>query len=153
MTKQGLGPVLTDTNGVTSAIALFDQTTISNLVSASPKVKIVGGAFYTLGRFSATLRETLYGKSSELLSPDGGTFYRQTIKTAAISDIELNYKLTKFLELSAGANNLFNKKPPHVLVLANGTITDGGAVYDAPLSFSPYGINGGYYYGRINFNF
>jgi iron complex outermembrane receptor protein len=153
ITKVGLGPVLTDTAGVTGAIALFDQTTISNIESASPKVKIVGSAFWTLGDFSLTLRETLYGKSSQDLSPDGGTYYRQKIGTAAITDLEVNYKLTPEFELSVGANNLFDKKAPKIQVLSDGTIVDGGAVYDAPLSFSPYGINGGYYYVRVNFNF
>jgi len=33
------------------------------------------------------------------------------------------------------------------------TIVTGGNVYDAPMTFSAYGINGGYYYGRINFSF
>jgi len=153
ITKIGLGPVLTDTDGNTGAIGLFDQTTISNIERASPRVKVVGGAFWVLGDFSFTLRETLYGKSSQDQSPDGGIFYRQKIGTAAITDIEANYKVTEAFELSAGANNLFNKKAPKILVLADGTITDGGAVYDAPLSFSPYGINGGYYYVRVNFNF
>ncbi|WP_340314755.1 TonB-dependent receptor plug domain-containing protein [Rhizorhabdus argentea] len=153
ITKVGLGPVLTDTAGVTSPIALFDQTTISNIENASPSVKVVASAFWTLGDFSATVRETLFGKSSQDVSPDGGTFYRQRIKTAAITDVELNYKLTQAFELSVGANNLFNKKAPKIQVLSDGTIVDGGAVYDAPLSFSPYGINGGYYYVRVNFDF
>ncbi len=153
ITKLGTGPTLTDTAGVTGPIALFDQTTISNIERASPRVKVIGSAFYTLGKFSATLRETLYGKSSQDQSPDGGTYYRQNIKTAAITDIEVNYKLTDWIELSAGANNLFDKKPPKIQVLSDGTIVDGGAVYDSPLSFSPYGINGGYYYARVNFSF
>ena len=35
----------------------------------------------------------------------------------------------------------------------DGLPIDGGAVLNAPVTFSPYGINGGYYYGRINFSF
>ncbi len=134
-------------------IGLFDLTTISNIETASPRVKIIGQAFYTLDRFSATLRGTVYGKSSQQQSPDGGAYYPQRIGTAFIGDVELNYKLTDNLQVSAGANNVFNKRPPGVVVLTDGTITDGGNVFDAPLSFSPYGINGGYYYGRINISF
>ena len=153
VTHTDLAPTQLTNPATGRPIPLFDATTISNLERASPRVKLVGGAFYTRGKLSATLRETLYGKSSQDISPDGGTYYRQSIKTAAVTDIEVNYKLTSAIELSAGANNLFNKKPPKILVLADGTITDGGAVYDAPLSFSAYGINGGYYYARINFSF
>jgi iron complex outermembrane recepter protein len=32
-------------------------------------------------------------------------------------------------------------------------LVNGGNVLDAPLTFSPYGINGGYYCGRINVKF
>ena len=156
LTKLVLAPTQLTPPGGTAPIALFDKTAVSNLETASPRMKIVGSAFYTLDRFSATLRATLYGKSSQYQSPDGGTYYKQTIKSAVIGDIELNYKLTKSIEISGGANNVFNKRPPTWTVLPGNfprTVVTGGNVYDAPMTFSPYGINGGYYYARINFNF
>ncbi|MEH3107260.1 MAG: TonB-dependent receptor [Sphingomonas fennica] len=113
----------------------------------------MAGAYYTLDRFSATARGTLFGKTSQQVSGDGTNFYNQRIGTAVIADLELNYRLTDQFELSIGANNIFNKKPPTIQLLADGSPADGGLVYDAPLGFSPYGINGGYYYARINFNF
>ena len=134
-------------------------------------MKIVASAYYTLGAFSATLRGTLYGKSFQCQSPDGGVaqsgyarcsnagggiYYKQTVPTAFIGDIDVGYKLTKSIEISAGANNVFNKRPPNWTVLAGAfpqTVVTGGNVYDAPMTFSPYGINGGYYYGKISFNF
>ena len=135
------------------SIPLFDLGAQSNIERASPRVKLIGSALYTLDKLSATLRGTLFGKSSQDVSPNGGTFYRQTIKTAAIVDAEISYKLTEFAELTIGANNLFDKRPPTIQVLANGTIVSGGNVFDSPLTFSPYGINGGYYYARVSFNF
>ncbi|TXC70053.1 TonB-dependent receptor [Sphingomonas ginsenosidivorax] len=137
-------------------IPLFDVGAQSNIETASPKVKLIGSAFYTIGKLSATLRGTMYGRSSNLQSPDGGTFYKQRVGTAYIQDVELNYKLTKDLEFSIGANNLFDKRPPIVALVpgtTNNTLVNGGNVLDAPLTFSPYGINGGYYYGRINISF
>ncbi len=156
VTKVDLGPVLTSTTGTSAAIRLFDSTTLSNLTDASPRVKLVGSAFYTLDAFSLTLRETVYGKSSQLQSPDGGIFYNQKIGTAWLTDIEANYKIVEGFEISVGANNLFNKRPPTVALVpgtTNFTLVNGGNVLDAPLTFSPYGINGGYYYGRVNFSF
>jgi iron complex outermembrane recepter protein len=152
-TRVYLAPSQLTPVGATQPISLFNATTISNLERASPRVKVVGSANWTLGRFSVVLRETLYGKSSQDLSPNGGTFYRQTIKTAAITDIEAGFRITDNIDFSIGANNLLNKRPPHVQVLSATTIADGKNVFDAPLLFSPYGINGGYYYGRINFKF
>ena len=138
-------------------ISLFDATTRSLLENGSPKVKIIGSAFYSYSIFSATLRETFYGTSSELLSPNGGTYYNNRVGPAFITDLEVNARVTKSIQLSLGANNLFNKKPPTVFLVQNGTnlptISSGGNVFDAPIGVSPYGNNGGYYYGRINFAF
>jgi len=156
VTSVGLGPILRDTAGVTAPIALFDRASISNLEDASPKVKIVGSAFWTFGDLATTFRTILYGPSSNFTSPDGGTFYEQKIKTAAIVDLELSYTIAAPLTVSVGANNLFNKKPPTVALVPGRTdfqLVNGGNVIDAPLTFSPYGINGGYYYARVNFSF
>ncbi|CAN5325766.1 TonB-dependent receptor [soil metagenome] len=159
LTKLNLAPVQLTPVGGSGPVPLFDAGAISNIETASPKVKVIGSVFYTLNKFSATIRETVYGKSSVSYSPDGGTFYPQKIGTAAITDIELNYKLLTGLEFSIGANNLFNKKPPSIQVLAartaggQGTVVNAGNVYDAPLTFSPYGINGGYYYARVSVKF
>ncbi|MGA1799111.1 TonB-dependent receptor [Sphingomonas sp. 4RDLI-65] len=146
-------PSLVNDGRVTVNQAVFDAEAVSNIETASPRVKLVTSAFYTLDKFSATLRGTVYGKSSSKYSPDGADYYNQKIGTAFVGDVELNYKLTKELELSIGANNVFDTQPPTVQVLADGTIVNGGNVYDAPLTFSPYGINGGYYYARFNVSF
>ncbi len=150
ITKLGIAPA------TLGGIPLFDVGAQANIETASPKVKLIGSAFYTVGKLSATLRGTMYGRSSSLLSPDGGTYYRQRVGTAYIQDVELNYKLARALEVSIGANNLFDKRPPTVALVpgtTNNTLVNGGNVLDAPLTFSPYGINGGYYYGRINIGF
>ena len=151
-------------------IPLFDLGAQSNLETASPKAKVIASAFYSVGKFSATIRGTVYGKSSNYTSPDGGftvttlvngtptttVCCKQTIGTAFIGDLELNYDISKDLEFSIGANNIFNKRPP-TLGLVPGTTTNtlvgGGNQLDAPLTFSPYGINGGYYYARMNVSF
>jgi iron complex outermembrane receptor protein len=137
--------------------ALFDQTTQSLLTSGSPRVKVVSQGFYTYHGFTFLLRETFYGKTSALYSPDGGTFYRNTVGFSAITDIEVGLKVTPQVTFSFGAQNLTDKQPPNYLLVNPGavapTISNGGNVYDAPLGISPYGINGGYYYGRLAFKF
>jgi iron complex outermembrane receptor protein len=157
LTDLKAAPPLVNSSGQTVSQAVFDLGARSNIETASPRVKVVTSAFYTLDRFSATLRGTVYGKSSSQYTPNGAQFYNQKIGTAFIGDIELNYKLADGLEISGGANNVFNKRPPTVQVLTstalNPTIANGGNVYDAPLTFSPYGINGGYYYARLNVSF
>ena len=140
-------------------IPLFNLGTQSNLTTASPKLKVVTSANYRSGPFAATLRGTVYGKSSAQTSPNGGTWYEQKIGTAFIGDIDLGYDISEGLTLTVGANNVFNKRPPtiQILPLAAGaavpTLANGGNVYDQPLGFSPYGINGGYYYAKLAVKF
>lgn len=131
---------------------LYAEDARSILENASPKYKIIGGALFTMGGFSINLRETIYGKSSEVVI-FGTTNPTVKVPAAAITDLEVGYDLTKSIKLSLGANNLFNKKAPVMPNDASDMPIDGARVQDAPLSFTPYGINGGYYYGRINFSF
>lgn len=137
-------------------IPLFDQGAQSNLETASPKAKAILSALYSVGKFSLTARETMYGKTSNFTTPDGGTFYAQKIGTAFLTDLEAKYSISDALEFSVGANNVFNKRPP-IVALVPGTTTfqlvNGGNVLDAALTFSPFGINGGYYYARMNVSF
>jgi iron complex outermembrane recepter protein len=141
---------------ILNGIALFDKSTTSNLETASPKLKVILSALLTAGKFSANARGTLFGVTSNFTSPDGGTFYLQRIPSTVIADLELSYEAMDGFTLSVGANNLFNKRPPTVQLVpgtTNFSLVNGGNVLDSPLTFSPYGINGGYYYGRVNFKF
>jgi iron complex outermembrane receptor protein len=145
--------------------ALIDPTAISTLETGSPKAKAIVGATLTTGPFDLTLRETVYGSSSILYRYSGNyDFVRNKVGTAAITDIEAGYDIGSGIKISIGANNLFDKKPPlSVRQLAARGATAGLAsslvpstgtnVWDAPLTFSPYGINGGYYYSRVTLKF
>lgn len=68
--------------------------------------------------------------------------YKTEVKPAAITDLEVSCRFTKAWMLPAGANLLAEQRSN----LDNGAVT----VYP---SFSPFGINGGYYYARLGFKF
>jgi iron complex outermembrane receptor protein len=134
---------------------LLDKTAISDLEDASPKWRVNLGALWRFGDWTINLRETIYGSSSEFGSPDGGTYYKTTISTKALTDLDVNYKVSKALSISVGANNLFNTYPDGMnkdLVKAWRANLDNSAVQKYP-SFSPFGINGGYYYAKANYAF
>ncbi|HEX7872355.1 MAG TPA: TonB-dependent receptor [Sphingobium sp.] len=136
----------------------FTPTTRGYIETAQPKFKVGLGALLTAGQFSANLRETIYGASSVPLSPDGANYYTARIPTAAITDLELGYKPSGWLELNVGASNLFNKKAPDVPYVPGSSATSptsisGSQVFGAPLTFGGYGINGGYYYARVGVTF
>lgn len=133
---------------------VFTPAARSNIETASPKYKIGLGALFTSGEFALNLRETIYGPAVAYFSPDAANYHRTRIGTAAITDIELSYNFAPGLQLAAGANNLFDKRPPKTpFVPGTTTYVNGFQVWDGPLAYSPYGINGGYYYGRVTVDF
>jgi iron complex outermembrane recepter protein len=133
---------------------LYNATAISDLETASPKYRGVFGALWTMDRFSLSVKETVYGPSSRLTNRNGGPFYETRIGVTPITDLELAYQAAA-LKFSMGASNVFNRYPDKTnsqLMALYQAARDTGAVAVYP-SFSPYGINGGYYYGRMVYSF
>jgi iron complex outermembrane receptor protein len=134
---------------------LLDATAISDIETASPRVRVNLGALWRFGAWTINAREAFYGKSSELQSSDGATYYETEVKPTAITDLEVSYQVNKAWTVSVGANNLFNQYPNHIndaLRAEQRANLDNAAVTQYP-SFSPFGINGGYYYARVGFKF
>ncbi len=133
---------------------LYNPTSISDLETASPKYRTVVGALWTRDRLSVNLRETVYGPSSRQVNLTGGPYFETRIGVTPITDLEITYQASA-LKLSAGASNLFNRYPDKtnsdlmaVYLAAKNTAAVG--IYP---TFSPFGINGGYYYGRLVYSF
>ncbi len=133
---------------------------LSALLTGTPREKAIVSAFWTLNKFQVNLREEVYGPSSELVSIDGtgtGTGADNVeVGATSITDLDIGYRLTPQLRLNVGANNLFDQRPARIPNVNNGGAirpSDGGNVYNSPATFSPYGINGGYYYGRVTYTF
>jgi iron complex outermembrane receptor protein len=134
---------------------LLDKTAISNLETASPKMRVNLGALWKIGNWTVNLREAIYGKSNNYDSEDGAVYHKNEIKTRAITDLEVGYKIDQAWSVAVGANNLFNLYPNGInpaLLADQRAALDNAAVAVLP-SFSPFGINGGYYYVRANYKF
>jgi iron complex outermembrane receptor protein len=134
-------------------VTLFSQTSQTLLTHANPKEKVSLSANWSLEDWSVNLRETLYGPSSVDYSPNGGIYYTNRVGTRAVTDLEIAYRAFDAWTISLGANNLFDERPEGIVPLNATTLTNGGNVVNAPLSISPYGTNGGFYYTRLSFNF
>jgi iron complex outermembrane receptor protein len=141
-------------SNVNQSVALLDPTAISNLVAASPKWRIVGGINWSIGHLNVNVRESVYGPSYVFIQDAVLPQYDKIeSRTAGITDIEVGYHLTRNLTIAAGANNLFNKYPTKQAdIYRKGLLQAGSVLYASSVypSFSPYGMNGGYYYGRVS---
>ena len=113
------------------------------VTDADPKTKFTLGANWQYEKFDLNTRLSRYGSyiaRSETAATD------QTFGAKWIVDLDATYNLTDSLSLTLGADNLFNTYPE------KSTIVDGlGENYYSQLS--PFGLYGGYYYGRVNYRF
>jgi iron complex outermembrane receptor protein len=133
---------------------LFDKVAISNLETASPQIKTTLAATYTAGPFSLRLRNTLFGQSSRYSDPGDGNYYLDKAGVKLVTDLDVSYRIARNVTVAAGASNLFNVFPDRVdpAGLAASAAAGNPAVEIYP-SFSPVGINGGYYFARVNVDF
>jgi iron complex outermembrane recepter protein len=140
---------------------LYNATAISDLTTATPKYIVNLGALWTYGKYTVNLLEKIYGPSSEWENDDGDNptnspvYFKSSIGVSPITNLDLAYQVQDHLKLSIGAVNLFNKFPNHLngeLLARYASHDDTSATFDYS-SWSPYGIDGGFYYARAMFTF
>jgi iron complex outermembrane receptor protein len=138
---------------------LFDATALSDLTTASPRYAVNLGILWTAGNASVNLLEKIYGPAAEYENHDSDNptgrleYFRTNIPVTPITDLDLSYQFRQHLKLTIGATNLFNRHPPMLnptlLAHYNSFVYgDNQGVQQYP-AFSPFGINGGFYYAKF----
>jgi iron complex outermembrane receptor protein len=173
-------PALAAVVGGLATNELYDPTAYSDLTTASPKYIVNLGALFTMGKLSVNLLEKVYGPSSEYQNDDGdnggggvpacvpkaGTlficpggfdYFQSRIGVTPITNLDIAYQMKEHLKFSVGAINLFNRFPGRLNAeqLAhtnNFAFGDNAGVTQYP-AFSPFGINGGFYYVKGSYTF
>lgn len=136
-----------------SGYVLFDRLSQENMTDNLPKSKLFLNNVATVGPVSLSTRLVRYGGFGSYQNAsstvNGQPVYASDRYFGAkwITDMEVDWKVNKAVELAVGANNLFNVYPDAVGVYS---ATLGSGQYP---STSPYGFTGGYYYGRVRVNF
>jgi iron complex outermembrane recepter protein len=142
--------------------SLFDRTSVGFLETSTPKYRAVLGALWTWNNLSVNVKESLYGPAYILnnrlgcpLSLPASNCFKLNIGTTFTTDLEISYKVIEAVKVTIGANNLFNKFPDKINQAYRNTFlaaNANGYVTQYP-TFSAFGINGGYYYGKIAVTF
>ena len=162
-----VAPTPTEITNSAPGATFFRADTLFNYVHTEAPWKMGLTANWTLDEFGATIRETYWGPRHSSTTPNnGGQIIPQNQAGVGLTDLELRYNVTEQLQLAFGGNNVFDIKPdiqgfalPPVSV--NGNKSGTGLGFPAgngsvDNNFSPgtsWNPNGGYYYGRIQFNF
>jgi iron complex outermembrane recepter protein len=133
-TKQTILPVPT---------SLFARQAVLRFEDGSPKNKVTLQSDWTKDNWGGTLRSTFYG---DVLSPGTALDGSQDIHTGkrSVWDLEGRYTFPHDVTLALGADNLFDAYPRQVPVALN---TTGAAPFT---SFSPFGFEGRFVYGRLS---
>ena len=149
-----------------SSFQLFGPLAQHQLTRSTPRDRIALGADWSLSRWHVHLEDTRYGSYLEPLTNTVSAYY----SPKWITDLEVSYELRSYLIVALGANNLLNtypdRQPQSITNLAlTDTVLTGAPGYSAALygvptsssvyygSNSPFGLNGGFYYGRLTVKF
>ncbi|MEP7209455.1 MAG: TonB-dependent receptor [Alphaproteobacteria bacterium] len=137
--------------------ALYSATSAYNFANASPKYRVHLGAKWDLGKFTVHLTETLNGPvKSKGQTTQTSTFYLTEVGATFITDLDISYEISDSLKFAIGADNLFNEYPPAQPAFARAeqlNANSNGYSTSNNTGLSPFGINGGYYYGRLTYSF
>ena len=150
----------------------FRADTLFNYVHTEAPWKMGLTAGWSLDQFGATLRETYWGPRHGSATPNnGGQIIEQDQAGVILTDLELRYNVTEQLQFAFGGNNLFNIRPDVQGFARDGVLTgtvtalngnnlasgvaipSGNGNVNNNFLGTSWNPNGGYYYGRIQFNF
>ena len=142
--------------------SFFNEQSNFDFVHQSPQDRLTLTANWSLEPFGFTLRESYWGPQHNLTSVFGTapfTFDNQA--AVGILDVEARYNITDQLQFAIGGNNVFNIRPDIVpwggINNSNygpGWNTDSaGGIIAGAYTNSSFDPNGGYYYGRLTYNF
>ena len=124
-------------------MSLFARQAILRFQEGTPPYKVVLQSDWNKGNFGGTLRSTFYG---DVVSPGTATDGSQDVHTGqrSVWDLEGRYTFPHDVTLALGADNLFDAYPRQIPV---GLDTTGAAPFT---SFSPFGFDGRFVYGRLS---
>ena len=137
-------PTTAQLSALNPAPSLFDRVNVLTLEKGQPKNKITASMNWKLASWGATLHATRYG---EVLSPGTTPAFDFVLPPKTVVDLELRYNINKKLTLALGADNLFDVYPPTLPPTLN---TTGNTPFS---DYGPYGHNGRFVYGRLNYAF
>ena len=123
---------------------ILDREERNRLEDALPRQKLMFSSRYEAGPLRLLARATYYGEIKfETINPD----LDETFDGKTLFDLDVGYEVVEGIRLSAGGSNLFHTFPDKHEIPAN--ISDGRFPYSRRVT--QFGINGGFYYGRVEF--
>jgi len=122
---------------------LFDSDEQIRMTRSTPDHSGSIGLTHTKGKWTSNVQFSYFGNYSI-----GYTSGTETYGPNWITDVTVNYQWNDELALRVGAQNLFSEYPDE---RAEGNQFNG--IFKYPLTNSPIGFNGGYFYSEVEYKF
>ncbi len=122
---------------------LFDSDEQIRMTRSTPDHSGSIGLTHTKGKWTSNVQFSYFGNYSI-----GYTSGTETYGPNWITDVTVNYQWNDALALRVGAQNLFSEYPDE---RAEGNQFNG--IFKYPLTNSPIGFNGGYFYSEVEYKF
>ncbi|MED5615872.1 TonB-dependent receptor plug domain-containing protein [Janthinobacterium sp. P210005] len=130
-------------------IGTLSKSAEYDLLYRAPRDKEILALAYEKAGWTFNVRETRYGKLKRLNAITGGDYQ---LKAAFVTDVSVGYDISKRINVTVGANNVFDQKPGQVPRDARSAanLAQYTGTYD---NSGPLGVLGGYYYARATVHF
>lgn len=138
---------------------LFNREEVSRIEVAQPQSKIILGAILDIKKFNASINATRFGEvdyvhpSTALVANafNGGVeeIRDQTFSPKILTDLTLNYELSKSFSLGVSGSNIFNVYPDRHAHSGN----YGGGMFGYSRRVSQFGLAGAGYNFNLSFKF
>ncbi len=134
-------------SAVLPASVLFDQTQVTLIEEGQPAEHFTVAGTYGIAGWSANLRLNYFGE----VSGQGFTGVKQTWDGKLLTDLTITAPLAENLTLTFGGTNIFDEFPDNWDPNNAFPFPQLGFVYG--WETLPFGVNGGYYFARLNYRF
>ncbi|MEJ7927902.1 TonB-dependent receptor [Sphingobium sp. AN641] len=139
--KVGLDPLTGD--------PIISDTRVQQLENTLPRTRVIFTENWSNGPFSLLGRVNWYGKYK--IIEDGG--FLETFGSEFIVDLEASYEINDNFTVTGGVQNLFSNYPDKITQGGVFASTGGRFTGDIYPDASPFGFNGGFWYGKVAFKF
>jgi iron complex outermembrane receptor protein len=123
---------------------LFDRGNVLSYEQGTPERKLVASVDWTLDSWGVSAKATNY---DSVLVPNNNASLDYETGSATLVDLEGRYTLPMGVGLALGVNNLFDEYPNATPASINSPTGSVGFP-----SYSPFGFNGRFLYGRLSYN-
>ena len=126
---------------------LFTRGERGKVELGQPKDKIILNVNYKTGKWVFNVSNTRFGKTASIYN--SGSSRDEFFSSKILTDVNLSYAPKSWLNITLGANNVFDVYPDRLKNYQN--TGEGILIYSN--EGTPFGYNGGYYFVNLSFNF